>query len=71
MAHVNKEIVGEALSLSIEEKVELVEILLSSLDEPDKKVDELWAEEAESRIKAYESGQLKAISLDKVLSKYK
>lgn len=71
MAHVNKEIVGEALSLSLEEKVELVEILLSSLDEPDKKIDELWAEEAESRIKAYESGQLKAVSLDKVLSKYK
>ncbi len=71
MAHVNKEIVGEALSLSIEEKVELVEILLSSLDEPDKNIDELWAEEAESRIKAYESSQLKTISLDKVLSKYK
>ena len=31
----------------------------------------LWAKEAESRLDAYDAGKLKAVSLDKVLSKYK
>ncbi|MFX0202306.1 MAG: addiction module protein [Candidatus Hodarchaeota archaeon] len=34
-------------------------------------MDELWAKEAESRIDAYERGELKAVALEKVLEKYK
>ena len=45
--------------------------MLSSLDKPDKDIDELWAKEAEDRIDAYDQGNLKAISLEKVLQKYR
>ncbi len=71
MIHVDKKIAGNALSLPVTQRVELVELLLASLDSPDKAIDELWALEAESRIDAFEAGELKSISLDNVLSKYK
>ena len=71
MIHVDKKIAGNALSLPVTQRVELVELLLASLDSPDKAIDKLWAKEAESRIDAFEAGKLKSISLDNVLSKYK
>ena len=57
----------EALALTSAEKAELIDKLLSSLDQPDKEIDQLWAEEAESRIDAYEQGKLKALSIKEVL----
>lgn len=65
------EILKEALTLKPAQKAELVDKLLSSLDNPDKEIDRLWAQEAESRIDAYEQGKIKAIALEKVLEKYK
>lgn len=68
---VPKDVFEQALSLSPKEKAELVDKLLSSLDQTDPELDRLWAKEAESRIDAYERGQLKAISLEKVMAKYR
>ena len=65
------EILKEALTLKPTEKAELVNKLISSLDEPDRELDRLWAQEAESRIDAYERGKIKAIALTKILEKYK
>lgn len=70
MATLN-EILKEALSLKPAQKAELIDKLLSSLDMTDKEIDELWAKEAEDRIDAYEQGQIKAVTLEKVLEKYK
>jgi len=66
-----KDILKEAIRLEPTEKVKLVDQLITSLDKPDKELDKLWAEEAESRLDAYKQGKLKAISLEEVLSKYK
>jgi putative addiction module component (TIGR02574 family) len=66
-----KDIIEKALSLKPLEKADLVDRLLSSLDQPDQAITELWAREVESRLDAYEAGKLKAVSLEKVLSKYK
>jgi len=60
----------EALTLRPAEKAELIDKLISSLDKPDKELDELWAKEAEGRIDAYESGKVKAVPLETVLKKY-
>jgi putative addiction module component (TIGR02574 family) len=65
------DILKDVLTLKPDQKAELVDKLLSSLDEPDNEIDELWAKEAESRIDAYEQGKIKAVSLEKVLEKYK
>ena len=66
-----KEILKDALTLKPAEKAELINKLLSSLDKPDRDIDQLWAKEAESRIDAFEQGKLKAITLEMVLEKYK
>ncbi len=66
-----KDILKKAIHLEPTEKAKLVEHLITSLDKPDKDIDKLWAEEAESRLDAYKQGKLKAVSLDEVLSKYK
>jgi len=64
-------ILKEVLTLKPSQKAQLIDKLLSSLDKPDREIDELWANEAEDRIDAYDQGKIKAIPLKKVLEKYK
>ena len=61
----------ETLTLRPSEKAQLIDKLISTLDKPDKEIDELWVKEAEDRIDAYDQGKLKAVSLEKVLQKYR
>ena len=61
----------DAARLSPGEKAKLVDTLLSSLDVPDEDVDREWAREAESRIDAHERGDLRSVSLEEVLEKYR
>jgi len=63
------EILKETLTLPPTEKAELIDKLISSLDEPDKEIEKLWAKEAESRIDTYEKGKIKSLSLREVLEK--
>lgn len=48
-----KELLEQALKLKPEERFIIVEGLLTSLDEPEKTLDEIWTEEAQKRLKAY------------------
>ena len=59
-----KELIKEALKLKPEDRFTLVEGLIKSLDEPDKNLDDIWAEEAGKRLKAYRSGKLEGVTLD-------
>jgi len=68
---ITENIFKEALTLEPSEKAQLIDKLIHSLDKPDKEIDELWAKEAEDRIDGYEQGNLKAISLEQVLQKYR
>ncbi|MBI2304309.1 MAG: addiction module protein [Chloroflexi bacterium] len=61
-----KELLEEALKLKPEDRFTLVEGLIRSLDEPDKKLDEIWAEEAEKRLKAYREGRLEGIPMEEI-----
>ncbi len=67
----SKEILKKAMDLSASEKAELIDRLLSSLEKPNRDVDELWAKEAEDRIDAYEKGELRVLSIKEVLEKYR
>ena len=56
------EVLEEALSLPPVERAELAERLLTSLDAShDRRLDELWAQEAEDRLDAFERGEMKAV----------
>jgi putative addiction module component (TIGR02574 family) len=57
------EVFEDALSLPPAERAELADRLLTSLDAPpDRRIDELWAKEAEDRLDAYDRGEIKAVS---------
>jgi putative addiction module component (TIGR02574 family) len=66
-----KKILDEVLALPPNGKVELVDVLLASLDVPDKEIDRLWQDEVENRIDAYQRGEIKALKIEEVLRKYK
>ena len=62
----SKTVLEKALRLKPQERFIVIDGLLLSLDEPDKKVDEIWAIEAEKRLAAYRSGKLKGVPFEKV-----
>jgi len=66
-----KKIIDEALALSIDDKADLVDQLLSNINDLDKSIESKWATEAESRVDAYAAGKLQSLSLEEVLAKYK
>ena len=51
----------KALRLKPQDRFMLIEGLIRSLDEPDKTIDQIWAEEAGKRLKAYREGRLKGV----------
>ena len=62
----DKEILSQALELKPKERFIIVEGLLKSLDEPDRNIDEIWAEEAEKRLKVYRDGKLEGVPMEKI-----
>jgi len=66
-----EEVLKEAISLRPLDQAKLVDQLMACLDTPGPELDKLWAEESESRLDAFKNGELKSVSLEAVLSKYK
>ena len=62
---------AQAVKLPPEERVEVVERILDSLDQPDVTLDGLWAKEAADRLAAYRRGEIKAVALSDVIAKYR
>jgi len=71
MSTETQDIIARALSLPPSDKALVVDKLLSSLDQPDEAIDALWRKEVEDRVKAYNEGTLKSVSLEEVLAKYR
>lgn len=70
MSRQSEQVLAEALDLPPIERAEIVEKLLSSFEFSERKtIDELWAQEAESRIDAYERGEISAITAREVFEK--
>jgi putative addiction module component (TIGR02574 family) len=71
MTESTKNLSVAARKLTPAERLDLVDDILASLDEPAPGIDQLWAKEAEERLAAYRRGEIKAISLEEVLAKYR
>jgi putative addiction module component (TIGR02574 family) len=69
MTDAAKNLSTQARKLSTAERLELVDDLLTSLDESDPAIDGLWAKEAEDRLAAYRRGELNAVPLQEVLAR--
>ncbi len=66
-----KEIISKALHLKPAGKYIIVEALLKSLDEPDPRIEKIWAEESEKRYEALIKGKVKTMPLSEVKKKLK
>ena len=63
MSDLLKEITSRAAALSVEERAQLAEVMLESLQEgTSSEVDAAWDQELQSRIAAYERGEAKLVS---------
>ena len=61
---------AQATQLPPAERMEVVERILDSLDQPDAALDTLWATEASDRLAAYRRGEIEAVALSDVIAKY-
>ena len=61
---------AQAAQLPPAERMEVVERILDSLDQPDATLDALWAKEADERLTAYRRGEIKAVALSDVIARY-
>jgi putative addiction module component (TIGR02574 family) len=60
----------EAMNLGLEERAELAQRLLVSLDEvPETEIERLWLEEAERRLKEYREGKITGLTTDEVFQR--
>jgi len=69
--HGAKDIIEEAKQLPVDDRVTVVDSLLRTLNVPDPKIDEAWAEAAAARLSELRSGRVKAVPGDKVLARIK
>ena len=70
MSPQSRHILSDALELPPTERAELIEKLLSSFEFPSRKrIDTLWAREAEKRLDALERGKVKTIAAQEVFEK--
>ena len=59
-------VIREVLQLKPQEKFVVIESLLESLDQPDKSINEIWATEAEKRLKAYREGEISTVPMEEI-----
>ena len=64
-----EDLFSEAISLPVEKRALLVDKLLQSLNPTQSEIDNLWADEAEKRVKELAEGSVKTIPGERVFSK--
>lgn len=67
----SRTLLKEALNLRPADRLQLIEWLAESLDQPDERIERIWAEEAEKRYQALIAGKVKTIPLDEIIQRYK
>jgi putative addiction module component (TIGR02574 family) len=64
-----KDLINEALSLPVEERVQVVDSILRSMNPPVAEIDKKWAEAAKVRLAELRSGKTASIPGDEVFNK--
>lgn len=67
----SKTLYKEALNLRPAERLQLIEWLAHSLDKPDEKIEQIWAEESEKRYNALKEGKVRTIPLHEIIQRYR
>ncbi len=64
-----EQIIEMALQLKPAERLQVIDRLHESLDQPDPEIDRLWREEAVRRLDAYRRGETTGIPMEEVFRK--
>lgn len=64
-------IVQQLAALPDSDRLQVVDYLLESLDQPDPEIERLWVAEAQSRWDAYQRGDIPSIPAEEVFAKYR
>jgi len=70
MATQADKLASEIRALPEEEKLRLLDAILTDLDKPDPELDHIWATEARQRWLAYKAGRLATVSYEELMAKY-
>ena len=70
MAMQADKLVTEIRALPDEEKLRVLDAILTDLDKPDQEIDQVWAEEARKRWNNYKAGHLQTVSYEDSMRKY-
>jgi len=70
MATTADKLLSQIRALPDEEKLQVLEGILTDLDKPDEEIDQIWALEARKRWAAYKAGRLRSVSYEELMSKY-
>ncbi|MGK7889631.1 MAG: addiction module protein [Leptolyngbyaceae cyanobacterium] len=62
-----RSLIENVLQLSPPERMRLLNIIYSSLERPNEAVDDIWYDEAERRLAAFEAGQVQGVAAKEVL----
>ena len=71
MSTLADKLASEIRVLPDDEKLRLVDAILTDLDKPDPEIDRVWAEEARQRWAAYKSGRIPSVSYEEVMAKHR
>ncbi len=69
MSEIDK-ILVDVLALNSQDKLQLIDKMLASIQPTNKGVETVWKDEAEERITAYDQGRVSAVDEQNVLKKY-
>ena len=64
-----KQLVDEVISLPVEERALVVDILLRSLNQPESEMDKKWSIEAKRRLSEFRAGRVEAVAGDEVFNR--
>lgn len=63
-------LVSEIRALPDEDKLRVLDAILTDLDKPDREIDQIWAVEARNRWNSYKAGRLATVSYEELMRKY-
>jgi len=69
MSAVTDELLSRIKALPEEEKLLLVDAILTDLSSPNPAIERIWTDEAQKRWEAYKAGKIPTVSYDEVMAK--
>jgi putative addiction module component (TIGR02574 family) len=71
MSAATDELLSRIKELPVEERLRLVDAILTDLHARNPEIDRIWADEARKRWAAYKAGEISTVSYEEVIAKHR